>query len=240
MLKRIGLAAALLAGALTTVPALAQDQVPASLDAFKPHEVVEAFTAEAKSIGLTVEQLAQLDSLHVAVRDERHHWSSGFGNKAHQGVRMTPMISREEAFGRAMAILTSAQREAVVRRFNAPDYVPMVPSLASAVPASLEDLEPHKIVQVFIVEAATLGLSEGQVKDLGELHVAVRDEQHRYTPMSPGTKAPQHQMMEPMISRRRAYNDALSILTPAQGEGAYRRFNTPGYKPPALPEGSDR
>jgi len=42
----------------------AQEKVPAALSAFKPHEIVEAFTAESKSIGLTADQLARLDSMH--------------------------------------------------------------------------------------------------------------------------------------------------------------------------------
>jgi len=240
MLKRTLVTAALLAGALPAIPALAQEQVPASLAAFKPHEVVEAFTAEAKSIGLTQAQLVRLDSMHVAVRDERHRWAPTSGNKAHQTLKMKPMISREKAYNEALAILTPTQRDAIIKRFNAPDYVPVVPSLATKVPASLESLKPHEIVQVFAAEAAALGLNEDQVKDLGELHVAVRDEPHRYTPMTPGSKAHQHLMMEPMISKRRAYNDALSILTPDQQDRAYKRFNAPGYKPPALAKVSDK
>ncbi len=239
MLKRIWVAAALLVGGVPAIPALAQEGVPVSLGAFKPHEVVEAFTEEAKSIGLTQDQLARLDSLHVSVRDERHRWTPTSGNKAHQTVKMKPMISGEKAYREALAILTPAQRVAVVKRFNAPDYVPMVPSLASKVPASLEGLKPHEIVQVFSAEATTLGLSDDQVKGLQELHVAVRDEAHRYTSRTPPSKAHNYSMMEPMISKRRAYNDALSILTPDQRERAYKRFNGPAYKPPALEKVSE-
>lgn len=239
MLKLTLVTAALLAGALPGLPALAQEQVPASLAAFKPHEVVEAFTAEAKSIGLTQAQLARLDAMHVAVRDERHRWAPISSNKTHQTLKMKPMISRDKAYNEALAILTPAQRETVIKRFNAPDYVPVVPSLATQVPASLEGLKPHEIVQVLSTEATALGLSEDQVKDLQELHAAVRDEPHSYTPMTPG-KGQQHLMMEPMISKRRAYNDALSILTPDQQERAYKQFNAPGYKPPALKDVSDK
>ena len=239
MLNRTLLTVALLAGAAPLLPLLAQEKVPAVLSAFKPHEVVEAFTAEAKSIGLTRAQLGRLDAMHVAVRDERHRWAPISGNKTHQTLKMKPMISRDKAYNEALAILTPAQREAVVKRFNAPDYVPLVPSLATQVPASLEGLKPHEIVQVFSTEAAALGLSEDQVKDLQELHAAVRDEPHSYTPMTPG-KGQQHLMMEPMISKRRAYNDALSILTPDQQERAYKQFNAPGYKRPALKDVSDK
>ena len=203
MLNRTLLAAALLAGATPPLPLLAQEKVPTSLSAFKPHEVVEAFTAEAKSLALTPAQLARLDSLHVAVRDERHRWTAAPGNKAHRVVRMKPMISRKKAYTDALAVLTPAQRGAVIKRFNDPDYVPMVPSLASQVPSSLEGLKPHEIVQVFSAEAEVLELSEDQMHDLQALHLAVRDEPHRYTSRTPPGKAHRRLMMEPMISKRR-------------------------------------
>ena len=234
MLNHTWLAAALLACATPSVPAPVQEEVPTSLSAFKPHEVVEAFTAEARSLALTPEQLAQLDSLHVAVRDERHRWTATPGNKAHKGVKMKPMISGEKAYTDALAVLTPAQRGAVIKRFNDPDYVPMVTSLASQVPSSLEGLKPHEIVQAFSAEAEALELSEDQMHDLQALHLAVRDERHRYTSRTPAGKAHRYQMMEPMISKRRAYNDAMSYLTPEQRESAMKRFNAPGYKAPAL------
>jgi len=51
---------------------------------------------------------------------------------------MKPMISGKKAYTDALAILTPDQRGAVIKRFNDPDYAPMVPSLASKVPSSLE------------------------------------------------------------------------------------------------------
>jgi len=39
-------------------------------------------------------------------------------------------------------------------------------------------------------------------------------------------------MMEPMITRRRAYNDALSYLTAEQQDRAARRFRDPAYRAP--------
>lgn len=234
MLNRTWLAAALLACAGPSVPAPEQEEVPASLGALKPHEVVEAFTAEAKSLGLTPEQLARLDSLHVAVRDERHRWTAAPGNKAHRTVKMKPMISREKAYTDALAVLTPNQRGAVIKRFNDPDYSPVVPSLASQVPTSLEGLKPHEIVQVFSAEAEVLELSQDQVDDLQALHLVVRDEPHRYSRMGPPGKAHQRQVMEPMISKRRAYNDAMSYLTAEQQELALKRFNAPAYKAPAV------
>ena len=216
---------------IPAVPAAAQQRVPASLESFKPHEVVEAFTAEAKALALTPDQLRRLDSLHLAVRDERHRWTRGPGNKAHETLRMKPMISRTEAYAAAMAILTPRQRTEVAKRFDDPAYVPEVPSLAATVPAALEPLEPHEIVQAFVAERQALGLTADQAKALTELHLAVRDEPHRYTAQAHGPKGPRHLMMEPMISKRRAYNDALSVLTPEQQKRAGKLFRAPGYRP---------
>ena len=41
-------------------------------------------------------------------------------------------------------------------------------------------------------------------------------------------------MMEPMISKRRAYNDAISFLTQEQRERSMKRFNAPAYKAPPV------
>ena len=234
MLRRTLLAAAFLASAVPPAHLVAQKEIPASLGAFQPHEVVEAVTSEAKSAGLTADQLARLDAIHVAVRDERHRWTVASGNKAHRNVRMKPMISRRKAYSDALAVLTPAQRDVVLKRFNEEGYVAVVPSLASKVPASLERLKPHEIVQVFAAEAEALGLTQNQVEELESLHLAVRDEPHRYTRRAAPGKAHQQRVMEPMISRRRAYNDALSYLTPDQQERAIKLFNSPSYKPAVL------
>ena len=234
MLNRTLLVAAFLASAASPAQLSAQKEVPASLSAFKPHEVVEAVISESKLIVLTADQVARLNAIHVAVRDERHRWTQTAGNKTHQNTRMRPMISQEKAYGDAVAVLTPSQRSVVLERFNDKSYVPVVPSLASKVPASLEGLQPHEIVQVFAAEAGALGLSQNQVKDLESLHVAVRDESHRYTMRGAPGKAHMQRMMEPMISRRRAYNDALSYLTPDQQERATKLFGVPSYKPVVL------
>ena len=230
MLNRTLLVAAFLASAASPAQLSAQKEVPASLSALKPHEVVEAVMSEARSPSLTGQQQARLESIHLAVRDERHRWTETPGNRAHRNVRMEPMITQDKAYTDALAELTPAQRNAVLKRFNDADYVPVVPSLASRVPASLEGLKPHEIVQVFAAEAGALGLSQNQVKDLESLHVAVRDESHRYTMRGAPGKAHMNRIMEPMISRRRAYNDALSYLTPDQQERAIKLFNTRSYK----------
>ena len=230
MSTRTFLAAAVIAVAIQS-PALAQQQVPRSLESYKPHEIVEAVISEAGALRLTGDQVKRLDDLHLSVRGEHHRWAPAPGNKAHEALRMKPMISQERAYTDALAILTVNQREQLGRTFEAPGYVPTVPSLAAAVPTSLEALKPHEIVEAFLAERETLGLSAQQVLDLHTLHLAVRDEAHRYARKAHG-KGPEHMMMEPMITKRRAYNDALSYLTPAQQDVAARRFRDPAYRAP--------
>lgn len=231
MSTRTLLAAALLAAAIQS-PALAQQQVPGSLESYKPHEIVEAVISEAGALSLTPDQVKRLDDLHVSVRDERHRWAETPRIKAHKALKMKPMISQERAYTDALAILTVTQREQLERTFEVPEYVPTVPSLATAVPTSLEDLKPHEIVEAFLAERGSLGLSAQQIFDFETLHVAIRDEPHRYTRKAHGARGPEHMMMEPMITRRRAYNDALSYLTPEQQDRAARRFRAPTYRAP--------
>jgi hypothetical protein len=225
------LAAAIFAVAIHA-PASAQQQLPRALDSYKPHEIVEAVISEATPLALTTDQARRLDELHVTVRDERHRWAPISGSKAHVALRMAPMISQEEAYRGALAVLTAAQREKVEQTFAATNYVPTIPSLATAVPPSLDGLQPHQIVEAVLAERGSLKLSEDQARDLDALHRAVRDEPHRYIWTSHGPKGPGHLMMAPMISKRRAYNDALSYLTPEQRSLAVRRFREPGYRIP--------
>jgi len=233
MFRTFLVTAALLAAAANT-PASGQETLPATLQNLKPHEIVEAITSESKTVGLTPEQLGRLDSLHVAVRDEQHHWEPLPGNKAHTIKVMKPMISADQAYADAMAVLTPAQQQKLASRFNDSTYTPVVPSLSDDVPPALDGLKPHEIVQVFTAERQKLQLTDVQVAQLDSLHVAVRDEAHRYTTKQHGTKGQPHKMMEPMISERRAYNDALSYLTKDQQLAADRLFRSPGYKAPAI------
>jgi len=224
--------------AVLAVPGAAQDAVPASLDDLKPHEVVEAVVSEAQSLALTGEQTRRLDSLHLAVRDERHKWERLPNRKAHQRFRMKPMVSARKAYSGAMGILTPPQRARVAKHLDSSDYVPVVPSLSTTVPAALEGLEPHRIVEAVAAEQGALRLTKEQIEDLDTLHIAVRDEPHRYRTAAHGPKGKKHLMMEPMISKRRAYNDALSYLSPEQQVTAGRIFRARNYAP-RLPEGTD-
>ena len=217
--------------AVLATPGAAQDSVPAPLDDLKPHEIVEAVISEARSLSLSPQQSRRLDSLHLAVRDERHKWERQPNTKAHRRLRMKPMISIREAYSGAMQILNPAQQRAVRQRMAARDYVPSVPSLASTVPPALEDLEPHRIVEAVAAERGALRLSAMQLEELRLLHLAVRDEPHRYRTAGHSPKGRKHLMMEPMISRQRAYNDALSYLSDDQRTAADRLFRREGYLP---------
>jgi hypothetical protein len=103
----IGLTAALLA---TTAPgAHATDPpVPGAFKGLRPHQVVEQLMAQREALGLTEQQFARLDELSLAVRNEKH-WYAHQGGKPHR-TRHVQMISRGEAFARAMAVLTAEQQ----------------------------------------------------------------------------------------------------------------------------------
>ena len=105
-----------------SAPAAAQDQVPAALQSLKPHQIVEAVAAERQTLDLTAVQLGRLDSLHLAIWKEPHRYVAAPSNKAHQNVRMKPMISRKRAYASAFAILTPEQRARASARFGDPAY----------------------------------------------------------------------------------------------------------------------
>lgn len=106
---------------LVSAPAAAQDQVPTAFRSLKPYQIVEAMAAE-RSLDLTAVQGRRLDSLRLAIRGEPHRYEGAPSPKAHQNVRMQPMISRQEAYADALAILTPAQRSRARARFGDPEY----------------------------------------------------------------------------------------------------------------------
>jgi hypothetical protein len=106
-----------------SLPAAAQTEVPAVLRSLKPHQIVEAVAAERPTLGLTTPQAQRLDSLHLAIRSEPHAYvSSPSTGKAHRNTRMKPMISGQQAFEDAMAILTPEQRLQARARFGDAEY----------------------------------------------------------------------------------------------------------------------
>lgn len=106
-----------------SAPAAAQTEVPTALRGLKPHQVVEAVAAERQALGLSATQVQRLDSLHLAIRSEPHAYvTSPSPGKAHRNTRMQPMISGQQAFADAMAVLTPEQRTQAQARFGDPAY----------------------------------------------------------------------------------------------------------------------
>ncbi len=64
-----------------------------------------------------------------------------------------------------------------------------------------------------------LGLTDEQVSELNELHVAIREERHRYS--HSGGK-PYNTVHQAMITREQAYVDAMAVLTPEQRPKGHR------------------
>lgn len=119
----IGLTAVLLASAATT--ARAELPVPASFNSLKPYQVVEFLMAQREVLGLTEQQFAALDAVSLEVRNEKHQFVHR-GGKPHR-TKHVPMISRQEAFDRALAVLTPVQQERVANLFPTAEPVKAAP-----------------------------------------------------------------------------------------------------------------
>jgi Spy/CpxP family protein refolding chaperone len=98
---------------LTTLPETTK--IPASLKTGKPHEVVERILREREQLGLSGAQVQQLEELHVMIRDEKHQYSHG-GGKPHR-TKHQRMITRQQAFADAMAVLSPEQRLRAIQLF---------------------------------------------------------------------------------------------------------------------------
>jgi hypothetical protein len=106
-----------------SVPAAAQNELPAPLRNLKPHQIVEAVAAERQALELTTVQERRLDSLHLAIRSEPHRYEAAPSpGKAHRNVRMQPMISGQRAYEDALAVLTPEQRTRAGARFSDTAY----------------------------------------------------------------------------------------------------------------------
>jgi hypothetical protein len=107
-----------------SVPAAAQDQVPAAFRSLKPAQIVEVVTAERQALDLTTVQARQLDSLNLAISKEPHRYEKAPSapGKAHRNTRMEPMISQQQAYADALAILTTDQRARAEALFGDPAY----------------------------------------------------------------------------------------------------------------------
>ena len=175
-----------------------------NLGGLQPHEVPQQVLSLRGELGLTDEQVSELNELHVAIRDERHRYSHS-GGKPHNTVHQA-MITREQAYVDAMAVLTPEQR---------PKAIELLTTLPQTVkvPPALEALKPHEIVQRVLVQGHQLELRDEQVRELEELHVMIRDEKHRYTHRGGKRHETTH---EQMVTRGQAFADAMAILSPDQ------------------------
>src|SRR5512143_1669592 len=111
----LGLATALLIAA--AVPARADGPVPRAFKGLKAYQIVEQVMAQRELLSLTDEQFARLDDLSTAIRTEKHRFTHQ-GGKPHF-TQHVPMTTQQEAYDRALAILTPDQRVRV-EAFNPP------------------------------------------------------------------------------------------------------------------------
>jgi Spy/CpxP family protein refolding chaperone len=109
------LAAALLSGAATTdsVP-----PIPAGLKPLSAHEVVMQVRDQQAALGLTDQQVLDLDALHTQIRTEKHQYKHQAGKP--MDMQHVPMISKTQAYEETMAVLTPEQRERCQKLFAAP------------------------------------------------------------------------------------------------------------------------
>lgn len=105
-----------------SVPAAAQNQVPTAFRSLRPHQIVEAVAAERETLHLTPAQERRLDSLHLAIRGERHRYVVSTTFKGYPSYRMAPMISRTRAYAGALGILTPEQRSRAMLLFTEAGY----------------------------------------------------------------------------------------------------------------------
>lgn len=182
----------------------AQQRAQAELDALNPHQVVEQVLGLRQELGLTEEQVTQLNKLHVAIRDEKHQYSHA-GGKPHRTTHQR-MVTRNQAYADAMAILTPEQRP------PAAELLTTLPETVK-VPAALQSVKPHVVVERVLAERERLALSGDQVRQLEELHLTIRDEKHRYAHEGGKPHQTTHQRM---VTRSQAFADAMAILTPDQ------------------------
>jgi len=117
----LGLTAVLLAAATTA--ARADGPVPQALRSLKPYQVVEQIMAQREVLALTDDQFARLDDLSTAIRTEKHRFTHQ-GGKPHE-TRHVPMVSRQQAYDEALAILTPDQQATLQALFPAPAPAPV-------------------------------------------------------------------------------------------------------------------
>jgi Spy/CpxP family protein refolding chaperone len=212
ILTLFAIAAATAVGATLGAAQAESQNAPAELKSLKPHEVVEQVLNFRDRLALTKEQVAELNELHITVRDEKHQYSHA-GGKPHV-TKHQAMITRGQAYADAMAILTPEQRKQAVSLLTTlPETI--------KIPAGLKTGKPHEVVERILGERGKLALSEAQVQQLQELHVSIRDEKHQYSHAGGKPPVTKHQRM---ITREQAFADAMAVLSPEQRLRAVELF----------------
>jgi hypothetical protein len=115
----LGLTAVLLV--TSAAAARADGPVPQGLRSLRPYQVVEQIMAQREVLSLTDEQFARLDDISVAIRTEKHRFTHQ-GGKPHV-TQHVPMVTRQQAYDQALAILTPDQQarlQALFPAFSAP------------------------------------------------------------------------------------------------------------------------
>lgn len=126
----LGLSATLLLA--VAVPARADGPVPRSFKSLKPYQVVEQVMAQRQLLSLTDEQFYRLDDLSNAIRNEKHRFIHQ-GGKPHTTTHV-PMVTHQQAFDRALAILTPDQQMRFEAIFQAPEPIKAQPARKPIVP----------------------------------------------------------------------------------------------------------
>ncbi len=108
---------------LSTAAARADGPVPKTLRSLKPYQVVEQIMAAREILSLTDEQFARLDDLSVAIRTEKHRFTHQ-GGKPHV-TQHVPMVTQQEAYDKALAVLTPDQQARFEVLFPAPAPAPV-------------------------------------------------------------------------------------------------------------------
>ncbi len=88
--------------------------------------------AQKEVLSLTEQQFARLDELSIAIRTEKHSFTHQ-GGKPHN-TQHVPMVSRQQAYDRALAILTPEQQVRLEGVYQIP---------ATTVRAPRELITPH-------------------------------------------------------------------------------------------------
>lgn len=113
----VGLTVALLLSTAAAAPAAAV--VPPGFRTLTPYQVVEQIMAQGVVLDLTDEQLARLDELGLAIRTEQHRFIHR-GGKSHS-TRHLPMVTRQQAYDRALAVLAADQQARLEGLFPPPE-----------------------------------------------------------------------------------------------------------------------